>query len=219
MSPVHGLHGSSLDHALHRQPSASLLRGFPQAASPAIRGQRRGRRFQARWNSHSGTSSARLRSGRKLYVGLPSQAGAGRRDRPLLGRVLDLARAALDRQSSAQSITLPWRSLVIGGIAIIPGYLNAQPDRLAADRPTAAAALRPRLPGGHADRRLLQRGGDDRGDARLRRRAGLPGRAARPGRRRRLHRPDRRDGARDRAKTDPRDPVCELSPRRQGAAL
>ena len=76
-----------------------------------------------------------------------------------------------------QSITVPLAAALIAGIAIIPGYLERAPDQLAVDRQGAAAALRRRLPGDHPDRRLLQRGGRDRGDTRLRLHPGLSGRA------------------------------------------
>ncbi len=79
------------------------------------------------------------------------------------------------------SITMPGAMAVIFGIAIIPGYLNANLiASLLIDRPPP---LRFDLdfPVAHRRHRLLQRGGDDRGDARLRRQAGVSGRAADPG--------------------------------------
>ena len=102
-------------------------------------------------------------------------------------------------EALGQSIPLPLAVSVILGIAIVPGYLNANLiASLLIDRPPA---LRFDLsfPAAHRDDRLLQRGGDDRGDARLRRRAGLPGRAADPRRRRRLHRSHGRAWPRQRA--------------------
>ena len=64
-----------------------------------------------------------------------------------------------------QSITVPLAAALIAGIAIIPGYLNAHLiSSLLIDK---APPLRfdVDFPGDHPDRRLLQRGGRDRGDA------------------------------------------------------
>ena len=85
------------------------------------------------------------------------EAGAGDRHRPLLGGLLVLAVAAVDRDPRRIDHD-PARGRRDLRDRDLPRLPQRQPDRLAADRSTAAAAVRPRLPGGDRGDRLLQRG-------------------------------------------------------------